>query len=80
MLARSSGSSFRASLSIPTDELDVYYVRCLCCLVCLFLPCMAWRAAPESDLLRQRVLALNALGRCVCLYIYLKTHKETLHI
>jgi hypothetical protein len=66
MLARSSGSSFRAGLSVPTDEHVVKY-GLFALPLCRFPPCMAWRAVTESVLLRQSVLALNALRCCVCL-------------
>jgi hypothetical protein len=53
MLAKSSGSSFKAVLSMPTDQLDMPYVACPCCLVCLFPPCLASPAETESRLPRQ---------------------------
>jgi hypothetical protein len=46
------------------------HIYVLCCPVCLFPLCMALPHATDRDLLRQRVVALNALGCCVCFVTY----------
>jgi hypothetical protein len=58
-LTRSSGTSIRAGLSMPTDHL-----MCSMCPACVALSVrfyLSWR-----DLLRLRGVELNALGGCVC--------------